>query len=209
LKWKRGCLLIGVILLVGGLLYTTGLLPADITDRLAGFVSYTEYTSIRSVGITDANFSTLERMAHWQAALDMWQSRFWLGVGLGSYESAYPLFNLPNWTLPLGHAHNIYLNMLAETGLLGLSAYLLFWGVILIKLMQASRQLDGWQRGLAIGLCGAWTHMAVHNLVDNLMVNNVHIHMGVMLALSGWVITLAAREKTNQLLCKALSTDRG
>ena len=62
------------------------------------------------------------------------------------------------------------------------------------KLIRASRSLTGWQRGTAIGLLGAWTHMVVHNLVDNIMVNNVHIHLGVMLALSAWMISVAGEE---------------
>jgi putative inorganic carbon (HCO3(-)) transporter len=196
-KWGWGLLLVACILVTGGLLYTTGFLPRDITSRLAGLLSYTQYTDIRSVGITDANFSTLERIAHWQAAIDMWRSRFWIGVGLGGYATAYPEHNLPNWLLPLGHAHNIYLNMLAETGILGLCAYLLFWGLLFINLFTATHLLKSWERGIALGLLGAWTHMAVHNLVDNIMVNNIHIHMGVMLALSGWVIALARQEKTS------------
>lgn len=192
---RRGFLLIVILLLLGWSLYSMGLLPQNITDRLSGFMALFQFSDIRSVGITDANFSVIERIAHWQSALDMWRTRFWIGVGLGGYESAYPMFLMPNWVLPLGHAHNIYLNMLAETGILGLSAYLLMIGTLLFKLVHASRCLNGWQRGLAIGLTGAWAHLTVHNLVDNLLVNNVHIHIGLMLALSAWVITQASRGK--------------
>lgn len=39
-----------------------------------------------------------------------------------------------------------------------------------------------------LGLAGAWTHFCVHNLVDNILVNNVHLHLGVMFALSAWVV---------------------
>jgi O-antigen ligase len=190
-KWKWGLCLALCLILTGWYLFSTGILPADLTNRLAGLVTYTQYSDIRSVGITDANFSTLERIAHWQAAIDMWRSNFWSGVGLGGYAAAYPAFGLPNWQLPLGHAHNIYLNMLAETGIIGFTAFILFFSVLFYKLIKASRSLTGWQRGTAVGLLGAWTHMAVHNLVDNIMVNNVHIHMGVMLALSAWLISKA------------------
>ncbi|TFG70273.1 MAG: O-antigen ligase domain-containing protein, partial [Anaerolineales bacterium] len=191
MTWRRGFLLIAVLVILSWLLYSTGLFPQNITDRLTGFSALFQFSDIRSVGITDANFSLIERIAHWQTALDMWRSRFWFGIGLGGYESAYPLFRMPNWTLPLGHAHNIYLNMLAETGILGLSAYGLFMGTILVKLGRAAHSLDGWLRGLAVGLTGAWIHLMVHNLVDNLLVNNVHLHVGLMLALSAWVITKA------------------
>jgi len=89
---------------------------------------------------------------------------------------------------PLGHAHNYYLNLLAETGLLGLGAYLLFLGSVFWGLWRASRHLTSWHRGLVIGLTGAWTHLVVHNLVDNILVNNVHLHLGVILALTAWLM---------------------
>lgn len=191
---QRGVFLIAVLILGGYLMVTLDLVPQQLTARLESLAAYGQYPELRSVGINDANFSTLERMAHWHAALEMARSHFWLGVGLGNYEIAYPGFMLPNWTLPLGHAHNIYLNMLAETGFLGLCAYVMLLVALFFQLFRASRHLSGWQRGLAVGLLGAWTHMAVHNLVDNIMVNNVHLHMGVMLALSAYVIDAAQQE---------------
>ncbi len=204
ITWRRGFLVIAVLILFSWFLYSTGLLPQNITDRLGGITALFQFSDIRSVGITDVNFSLIERIAHWQTALNMWRSRFWFGIGLGGYESAYPLFRLPNWTLPLGHAHNIYLNMLAETGILGLSAYGLLMGTILVKLGHAAHVLDGWLRGLAVGLTGAWVHLMVHNLVDNLFVNNVHLHVGLMLALSAWVITKAQRKKTSDAVVERL-----
>jgi O-antigen ligase len=49
-----------------------------------------------------------------------------LGVGFGNYEAAYPQYRLMSWPFALGHAHNYYLNLLSETGVAGLAAYLLF-----------------------------------------------------------------------------------
>ncbi len=179
-------------LVVGGLgLYAADLLPASIAVRLTGFLEYTRFEDVRGVGINDANYAVIERMAHWQAALSMWRERFWLGVGFGCYEAAYPAHRLINWPFALGHAHNYYLNLLAETGIVGLAAYLALLGSLFVSLWRASRRTMGWTRGLALGLIGAWTHLAVHNLVDNILVNNVHLHLGVLLALSVWVVDQA------------------
>ena len=113
-----------------------------------------QFSDIRSVGITDVNFSLIERIAHWQSALNMWRSRFWFGVGLGGYESAYPLFMLPNWMLPLGHAHNIYLNMLAETGICGFECLWAFDGNYSGKIraccachLRVAARVSGWAYG--------------------------------------------------------------
>ena len=182
-------LVLAAVIVVGGLgLYAAGWLPASIASRLTGFLDYTRFEDVRGIGINDANYAVIERMAHWQAALSMWRERFWLGVGFGCYEAAYPAHRLINWPLALGHAHNYYLNLLAETGILGLGVYLALLGSIFVRLWRASRRTAGWVRGLALGLAGAWTHFAVHNFVDNILVNNVHLHLGVLLALSAWVI---------------------
>ncbi|MBN1921583.1 MAG: O-antigen ligase family protein [Anaerolineae bacterium] len=170
------------------LLMATDALPASVEARLTDFAAYLRFENVRGVGINDANYAVIERMAHWQAALGMWETHFWTGVGIGNYEAAYPLFRLVNWPYALGHAHNFYLNLLAETGLIGLGAYLLLFAAIFVRLWQATRSLSGWQRGLALGLVGAWTQISVHSMVDNLYVNNVHLHVGVLLALTAWLV---------------------
>jgi hypothetical protein len=46
---------------------------------------------------------------------------------------------------------------------------------------RALRLHSGWKRGLALGLLGAWTHLSVHHLFDNLYVNNTHLLIGALL----------------------------
>jgi putative inorganic carbon (HCO3(-)) transporter len=182
------------LILVGTLgLDVVGLLPASVSARLTDFAEYVRFEDVRGVGINDANYAVLERLAHWQAALEMWRANFWSGVGFGDYEPAYPDYRLLNWPIALGHAHNYYLNVAAETGLLGLLAYLLLWGAVFWQTWRFIQRAlsDAWQRGLAIGLLGAWTHLSVHSLFDNLYVNNVHLYIGVMLGL----VALLARSQ--------------
>lgn len=71
-------------------------------------------------------FSTAERLAHWIAGLRMFFDHPLLGVGIGNYPDAYPHYFVTIFTDPLGHAHNYYINIAAETGSIGLIAYLLF-----------------------------------------------------------------------------------
>jgi putative inorganic carbon (HCO3(-)) transporter len=181
--------LLAVLLVVGGLgLYATGLLPSSIVIRLTDFVQDVRFEDVRGVGINDANFAVIERLAHWQAALEMLRYDLWTGVGLGCYEPAYVDFALINWPIALGHAHNTYLNTAAETGLIGLIAYLFLWGTIFWQTWRVARRADGLLRGLSIGLLGTWTHLSVHHFLDNLYVNNVHLHIGVLLGLLAFII---------------------
>ncbi|MFN8419297.1 MAG: O-antigen ligase family protein [Anaerolineae bacterium] len=175
-------------LLIGGgaLAVVTGIAPPSIIQRFSDFTQdLTGFGDVRGQVISDANYAVLERFAHWQAAFWMAEDSPYTGIGFGAYEVAYPKYELMNWTFALGHAHNYYLNMLAETGLIGLIGYVAAWGMILLLSLRALDRSTGWRRGLALGLLGVWTHLLVHSLFDKLYVNNLFLHIGAMLGLIG------------------------
>lgn len=177
---------VGLLLLGGGLFLLglqLGLVPASITERLTSFSQYVTFADVRGVDINDANYSVLERLAHWQAAFAMAQDQLWLGVGFGNYEPAYASYRLLNWPDALGHAHNYYINLLAEVGVLGLSGYLVLWTAVFWQTISLLSKLKGWHRGCAVGLLATWTTLTVHHLFDKLYVNNIYIHLGVLFAL--------------------------
>ena len=182
-----------VLLAVGGILALQGgLLPASITARLTDFTEYVSFEDVRGVDVTVENYAVLERMAHWQAALTMSNRSPWLGVGFGNYAAAYAGSSLINWPYALGHAHNYYLNLLAELGVLGLLAYLAFWGAIIWLSIQVANRLRGPHRWLALGLIGGWLHLSVHHAVDKLYVNNIYLQLGALLG----ILILLQRQAT-------------
>ncbi len=167
------------VLLAGGV----ALIPPSISQRFSDFVPYLGISDVRGVEITDANFAVLERMAHWQSALGMWADHPWLGVGIGNYETLYPRYALPLWPLPLGHAHNYYLNIAAEAGVFGLFSYLFLWGAALFVTWRAARQASGWYWGIALGVLGMLVHLSVHNLFDNLYVHGMYLQVAMLLGI--------------------------
>ncbi|MFC1959426.1 O-antigen ligase family protein [Chloroflexota bacterium] len=180
----KGIALFGIILIAIILVWTAGFIPSTITSRLGGFVEeLTTITDVRGVDITDSNYAVTERIAHWQAAVAMAEESPWFGVGFGNYEVAYPSYALLNWPQPLGHAHNYYLNLMAEVGLVGLAAYLVAWIGILGLTILAWRNNYGIERLWCIALLGVWAYLAIHNMVDKLYVNNLFLHIGCMLGL--------------------------
>ncbi len=174
-------LLLGVAVLLGGM--QVGLVPASVSERITSFSEDLRFGDVRGEDITDENYAVLERLAHWQAALAMAQDHPWLGIGFGNYEPAYADYALINWPYPLGHAHNYYLNLLAETGIIGLLAYLLLWTAVFWQTIRVVRQTDGWRRGVALGLLGVWVALTTHHLVDKLYVNNIYIQLGALFGL--------------------------
>lgn len=163
-------------------LWQTGVLPDALVSRLTS--SVTDLVAINDVRGVDAhagNFAVIERLAHWQAAVEMARDHPFFGVGLGNYSVRYAQYRLINWQLPLGHAHNTYLNLLAETGVVGLLAYLAYWAVMLRIGWSLRRHPEPFARSLGVGLLGCWIYLAAHSFFDYLFVNTLFLHIGVLL----------------------------
>ncbi|MDH7485403.1 MAG: O-antigen ligase family protein [Anaerolineae bacterium] len=181
-----GFALLAIVVCIFAILGRAGVLPGALGGRLAGLGEYVQYATdpnLARVEITDANFAVLERVAHWRAAWAMFSDHPWLGVGIGNYAVAYSAYSLPHWRDALGHAHNIYLHVLAETGLLGLAAYLIFWVVAIVRIWQARAPQNDYAKAVAIGVLGVIAHLTVHNLVDNLYVQGMYLHVAILLGL--------------------------
>ncbi len=182
----------GGVALIGGAALISGVIPASVQARIGDFTAdLSGFQDVRGQVITAANYAVLERLAHWQAGLAMADAHPWLGVGFGAYEAAYPDYRLMNWPFPLGHAHNYYINLLAETGIVGASGYIVAWIAIVWLTVRLLVRLEGTRRGLALGLLGAWTYLAVHSLFDKLYVNNLYLHVGALLGILGGLLILS------------------
>jgi O-antigen ligase len=163
-----------------------GWLPGFVGERLNDLAGYFVAPDPARTEITDANFSVLERLAHWQAGLRMFADHPWLGVGIGNYAARYAEYQLPHWYAALGHAHNIFINFLAETGILGAAAFAAFWlGVPWLAWRAAARQQHparaGYVKSLAVGLAGTWAFVTVHNLFDNLFVQHIQLQLALLM----------------------------
>jgi O-antigen ligase len=181
-RWAAPWLAIGLagagyLALAGGVAY----LPPALVQRFSDLTPFLSVSDVRGVEITDANYAVVERLAHWQAATAMWADRPWLGVGIGNYSVAYPAYALPLWPDPLGHAHNYYLNTGAETGILGLLAYVAFVGVALLLTWREAMRSTGWRWGLVLGALGVLVHLSVHSLFDNLYVHALYLQVAILL----------------------------
>lgn len=178
-------------------LWTVGVLPQSIVNRLTtAATDLFTVSDVRGIEFYPWNYAVVERIAHWQAAVSMAQEHPLFGVGLGNYADVYDAYRLINWEEPLGHAHNLYLNFLAETGVVGLVAYLGFWLVIFRVTWTARRHPNRHERAVAVGLLGCWTYIAVHSVFDNLFVNNLFLHVGVLLS----VLAILHRQVSHSLV---------
>lgn len=181
-KMVQGVVLVGCFGLLFALLGLVGRLPDLITTRVATVTQdLFVLGDVRGVEITSANYANIERLAHWQAAVNMGREYPFFGVGAGNYQAAYDAFRLIDWDESLGHAHNYYLNVFAETGIIGLAAYLSLIMFVLVAMWRLRSHPDQSVYYLSVGLAGSWVYLLIHSLTDNLYVNNLFLHIGAIL----------------------------
>lgn len=198
--YRRALLLFVPIVLVIGLMTASGawdVLPGAIVQRTTAAMSYFRIFDARTTVVNSDNYPIVERMAYWQSAWEMFSVNPFFGTGFGNFPEVYPEYALPNWqgaTAP--HAHNYYLNILAETGGVGFIGYVVFivtlGGVAAGAIRRASHKRASpseWHVGpitgfgLALGVGGLLIVLLVHNVFDNLYVHSMTAQVGLMLGL--------------------------
>ena len=120
--------------------------------------------------------------------LEMWKAFPVFGSGLGSYHLVFPRFSGPDVPITPTHAHNDYLQFLAETGVVGM---LLLGAVVGLSLFAALRaqylRSDPLARGLAFGAVMGIATMLIHSSTDfNLQIPANAMTFMFVLAL-GWI----------------------
>ena len=151
------------------------------------------------IEIINQRFSSgdLLRLTIWGSALDIWQTSPLLGVGSGNLPSYMVAFSpLPwDWVQQgLFYAHNVYLDVLAETGVVGLVCVLWFIGSYL-------KTLWGWtwncKDELLAGISAGGIGLFVANMITALFASGLFlVSSGALFSVSGyafnWVLFGAA-----------------
>ena len=175
-----------------------GVIPEAILSRITDlFVYGSRLLQELRAGPNPDNWAILERVSQWYAGWRMFAENPFLGVGIGNYPKAYEVYALPGWPTGVGHAHNYYLNLAAEGGLLTLTAFLLFLGLAWRLAAHTRRQAaDTWERLLALGLMGSLAAFSAHSLVDSLFVHSIGILLGILFGLLSALGHTDFREET-------------
>ncbi|MGZ3694837.1 MAG: O-antigen ligase family protein [Bdellovibrionota bacterium] len=133
-----------------------------------------------------------ERVRMWESAWAMFSDRPLTGVGFnrtGEYSPIYAtkLFGeRPQFT---SHAHNNILDSLGSTGLIGFTAFLLWWGVLIGGVIKSFRQAPTEERWLPAAVLAGFLAFHVNGLTqinfwDGKTQHTLMIWVGVALALS-------------------------
>ncbi len=76
------------------------------------------------------------RVSYWRVGMRMFLDNPLTGVGLGNFGVAYPVYQ-GTTDGDVREAHNSFLQILCETGIVGGMLFVIFWGVVLLSLLSA------------------------------------------------------------------------
>ena len=125
------------------------------------------------------NFAGQGRKVFWKEAINVIRAFPVLGAGLNTYSKVAPEFSA-NWE---GYyAHNCYLQMTAETGIIGLLAFIWIIWRLLWQAIKNVRQIeDKFLSAAFLGFFAGWTAFMMHSFVDT---NFYSVQLGTLM----WVV---------------------
>jgi O-antigen ligase len=140
----------------------------------------------------------------WGASIDIAQAHPYLGVGLDNFSAAYAdlpstlahasqrrLLNQSGLLIP-PHAQNLYLNTLAEEGVIGVGALaLLGFGAFAVA-YRGSRVSDPAARAICIGIGGGLATLALHSVLEVTLLSELSLPLFALLAVA---LGVAEREQ--------------
>jgi O-antigen ligase len=146
---------------------------------------------INRIATGDSNSSELSKtQTFYSVRGEIWENTWTMirqnplvGVGLGAYETAYPIYARENGTQGItAEAHNDYLQILADAGVIGGILALWFIWALFRAIARGVRSPDPLMAGIALGAGAGLFGLLVHSLFDF----NLHLpsHAIVFLLLS-------------------------
>ena len=149
--------------------------------------------------------ANIARSQIWRANLDMIQERPVFGWGYGNYKQ----FRAPYYArYPQAdtdaHAHNVYLQIWVDSGLLGLGAFVFLFGTILrrgwrIYCALSSEPLKSWALGILLSVAGFLVGgLTQHNFGDAEVSIVLWASVGVLLKIPDWEKSQKANSKTQK-----------
>ena len=139
------------------------------------------------------------RGAYSAGALSAFEEYPWAGVGLGA-SGFYIYPNLPDWSLTTvpeiakqlspenrlyPNPKNLYVRLLAETGLIGFFLFAAFQFYILGDILSLLRRRESWARFAAVAGIFAWFAITFYNFTqDSLTTPNLWIIPGILVGLA-------------------------
>jgi O-antigen ligase len=122
---------------------------------------------IRGIGLANPEDISNGRRHFWQIAWRIFLDYPILGAGLDAYATAFSQYDTWNGVFRVEQAHNDYLQILADAGILGLSCVAAFIFLLFKKgLRVVGESSNSFRRDLAIGALAGCCGILIHSFFD-------------------------------------------
>jgi O-antigen ligase len=135
----------------------------------------------------------------WRDTAAMIRDKWALGVGIGAYQTAQPIYNSRDGSLLVEQAHNDYLQIMADAGIIG--ALIALWFIYLVArdILRASRHGSRVMSGTALGVGGGMFALFVHSLFDfNFQIPSNALLFLVLTAVVSQIASAATEDRRSQ-----------
>jgi O-antigen ligase len=120
----------------------------------------------RLVGTVNAADPTTGRAHFWKGTVEIIKDHPLLGTGLGAFSAVYPRYDTGNGFWRLEQAHNDYLQILSDAGVVGGLLGLLFVAWLFRSAFARMQSPDRFRRGVALGALAGCAGVLVHSFFD-------------------------------------------
>lgn len=125
-----------------------------------------EFSLNRFIDSVNTDDPTTGRAHFWSVTLDIIKAHPYVGTGLGAFGVVYTKYDSRNGLYRLEQAHNDYLQVLSDGGIVGAALALSFVVLLFYKALSRANSRDDFRRGVALaGLSGCFA-VLVHSFFD-------------------------------------------
>lgn len=125
-----------------------------------------EFSLSRFIDSVNTDDPTTGRAHFWSVTIDIIKAHPWLGTGLGAFGVVYTHYDSRNGLFRLEQAHNDYLQVLSDGGVIGAAIALCFVIILFRRAFVRVRSDDEFRRGIALAAIGGCFAVLVHSLFD-------------------------------------------
>lgn len=125
-----------------------------------------EFSLNRFIDSVNTDDPTTGRSHFWAVTIEMIRANPVLGTGLGAYGVIYTRYDTRNGLYRLEQAHNDYLQVLSDAGVVGGALALSFVVLLFYRGFGRARSRDDFRRGVALASLGGCFAVLVHSFFD-------------------------------------------
>ena len=125
-----------------------------------------EFSIARFIDTVNTDDPTTGRAHFWAVTLDIIKAHPYIGTGFGAFGVIYTKYDTRNGLYRLEQAHNDYLQVLSDAGIIGAVLALSFVLLLFGKAIARAKSRDDFRRGVALAALSGCFAVLVHSFFD-------------------------------------------